>query len=754
MKRLFVIVYIILFSSFSYADRPLFSVDLDTINYDISNLPSGVQALTGGWYLNYIGMDYIYEKNINLSPNFYVGILDDSIAPLHENLDTSLIIDISRTYNYEDIPHKGEITGHGSMVAGLFSAARELPNRGGRSIVKCKTIFQSKLDNVDKPSIEEIDKSFMEIQLARLSSYQLKPRIICCSLSINPEFFIDNSSGYILSFLHSTRKVIEENNNILYVFSAGNDGNAIGIRSNEGLHYKFNGNYDTATKEEKENILNYVYSKLENLIIVGANDNNGILYQYSNYGEGVDITAPSSFFGIWGYDDTTGSNYLSYSGDEYDAYGYFRDTSEFTFQDFINIICPLVYSYDEDFLTRNCENQYVVSSGTSAAAPIVAGAAAILLSNDDSLTPSEIKRYLTKAPLLNFTSTRYESSFFNIDSTTIFDQIIPILNIEASMKWYEEENFSPNDDPLYVEFKQMIENYRQIWLNNGQISGIIYNNQKIYYSYGYQGYTNSARNVVNGSIDYSVDLIKDFHKDQLTYRYIRLSEGDVYEYRNKLTGNVFFYNFTTGQIKYNTKDEIYEIENTYMTEVRNLFYLFVQSYHNGLYSYEPFYYNYRNLTSYLNTYNNSSTLKRKYKTFELYLIGMNILRGTLEYIDNIPYDKTIASYKSYLDLLGYSGNLPEIENKVYTTTRQIALGNSYGYPIYGGWTETTNINNTIFGGSLYFLFDIFYGIPFYDKIATNISLENVNNVCVFNYQGHYFTYNPITGYVSNVMYEN
>ncbi|MCR5789964.1 MAG: S8 family serine peptidase, partial [Lachnospiraceae bacterium] len=101
----------------------------------------------------------------------------------------------------------------------------------------------------------------------------------------------------------------------------------------------------------------------ENVICVGAYDKNGKLASYSNYGDWVDLAAP-------------GSNVLSAMVVNKSAY--LRQENAFG-----------------NTVTNGCS--YGELSGTSMATPVVSGVAALILSVNPSLTPSQVESIILKS---------------------------------------------------------------------------------------------------------------------------------------------------------------------------------------------------------------------------------------------------------------------------------------------------------------------------------------------------------------------
>jgi len=104
---------------------------------------------------------------------------------------------------------------------------------------------------------------------------------------------------------------------------------------------------------------------IENVIGVGATDGDNLRAPYSNYGELLDIVAPGGYLDSIATIDPLGTNGVSQ--DEYNRYN------------------------------QRVENEDVSFIGTSASAPIVSGAIALLLEKNPNLTRLEIQEKLKSA---------------------------------------------------------------------------------------------------------------------------------------------------------------------------------------------------------------------------------------------------------------------------------------------------------------------------------------------------------------------
>jgi len=100
-------------------------------------------------------------------------------------------------------------------------------------------------------------------------------------------------------------------------------------------------------------------SSIPEVIAVGATDKDNLRAWYSNYGENLDIVAPGGYYAGITTLDNTGNNGIA--------------------------------SVDENYLLYNDSNSFI---GTSASAPIVSGAIALMLEKNPNLTRVEVENIL------------------------------------------------------------------------------------------------------------------------------------------------------------------------------------------------------------------------------------------------------------------------------------------------------------------------------------------------------------------------
>lgn len=447
----------------AYSITPVDSPEFEGANHAslCADAPSYIDCLDGNWYLDYIGMPYIYSKNVDiLYTDFTVAILDTAIDTNHEDLDSNIIKDISfDKYLTLRYPILSGYKDHGNLVTSLFSGGVIANQLGGRGIVNTKTLFLSATsvsDLLDSQNqnvsigyneitvLEGIDRLLNPSQTSLNQGYT-KPKIISLSVGVSPKTEIATkghnfNQGAHFKAIQVIRDYIEQNSGVLFVMLAHNQ-STDAKKSNGALHYKYIGDQNIEQEMLDEN--NYVLNKLSNLIIVAANGPDNILHGSSNFGESVDISAPSGVYSASCVTDSNVSMYRTIDG-TYGWYGY-----SFSNVDYLNLRDS---SGDDESSSLFYETCVLIgnANGTSTATPITAGTAALLLSNDISLQPDKIKNYLVNTPNLVKTNLRYNGYYY---LTEILAQELPILNIEKSMKQYEADHTIVEDFENFINFE-------------------------------------------------------------------------------------------------------------------------------------------------------------------------------------------------------------------------------------------------------------------------------------------------------------
>lgn len=376
-----------------YESIGIFSSEESLAFGDFHSYVSGI----GGWYLKYIGMEQIYEDLELNSSQIKVGVIDNGVLSTHVDM-------------YSNISYLGpqRKMSHGTAVLGAFSGAIIGNGVGTRAIINTDTIFVGRVGN----------NSFFGDELLNFEENLLysHPRVVNMSIMIPVEYSYTKDPQNFNEWSHINemyflRELAEEYPETLFVLAAGNNGtDAIG--NNGGIHYVIN----PSTNEVE-------YSPLDNVIVVGSVDIHSTVTGLSDYGESVDIVAPSGYMALACNEDGNGyykaKDEISYGDNQYDA----PDSSPYDNPD-------------------SCSSRDYHFHGTSASAPLVSGGAAILLTKNPDLTPKEVKNYLLNSG--RSTSQKWVSRTNKISISSV-----PILHIGNS---YDElksdmgENADSSDD--------------------------------------------------------------------------------------------------------------------------------------------------------------------------------------------------------------------------------------------------------------------------------------------------------------------
>ena len=343
-------------------------------NYNVTtySTSSNDEYITDQWGLNNINLPQAWDYSTG-SSSVYVGIIDSGIDGSHPDLGNQLVRNLCRDFSSgqevtETSPY--DVLGHGTHVAGIIGAI------GNNNQGVCGVNFNVGLVSL-RVFDDEGDSNFSGILQAIDYAQRVNIPILNMSLGITDAFVNSYLSSYITSY------------NGVVVCAAGNEGYNI------------------------DNTPIYPAScTASNIITVGAIDSNNARSIWrsgsSNFGSNsVDIYAPGT---------NILSTYPTHLCDEFDYV--FSDGTRLCeislskIQEFIQIIEINSMSwenFDENFSdiiefyysqslnpsdfasSEHKANGYHFMNGTSMAAPFVAGVAALLLSENQNLSASQIK---------------------------------------------------------------------------------------------------------------------------------------------------------------------------------------------------------------------------------------------------------------------------------------------------------------------------------------------------------------------------
>ncbi|MCP4523754.1 MAG: S8 family serine peptidase [Candidatus Gracilibacteria bacterium] len=356
----------------------------------------------------------LYKDNLYLyTPYFTTAVIDSGFYKDHEDI-----------FNFINITTTREGS-HGTGLLSLSFGSILNNNLGTLSLT-------NSFSNLELASNSAMDEKIENVNSSRIISSSVLLSKDTAYATLAEALTIEQEVEHISSF-QLLRDEIELNPNNLYVFAAGNS--HINAKWDNGaIHYKVNDTGDA------------VFDPLENVIVVGAMGYDDILHYYSDFGESVDVATISGVYAAKEVVDGVSTYYET--SDDVD-YGVRRTPDD---------------SDNGDF------------HGTSAAQPITAGMAALLLSMDPSLTGAEIKDVLLHEQLTSKVTHRYTGKQNCVNSvctpiTEKLDRDIPVINLNDTYVILKKlfQKYADEDVLLLVDKKMTIDSdlsCKTLWENN------------------------------------------------------------------------------------------------------------------------------------------------------------------------------------------------------------------------------------------------------------------------------------------------
>ena len=315
------------------------------------------------WYLEYLNMPNVWDMTIG-NQDVEIGIMDGGFFIDHPEI----ISRISKTYATKTDDHGTAVA---SVIAGISNNKTGVSGINWLSKITTSNYNDENQDSVF--SYERMLQNNTKIRIVNNSwghtACQKEEKFFSTVINCPT---IEESIAHTRPYVRIAKKY----QNVLHVWAAGNDGSKAETQ-NGSLHLN-----DDKT-----------LNKQDNIIIVGALLKSLELAAYSDFGDTIDIAAPTEFKAAKNMND-------QYYIDPSSQYG------------------------------TNWSGGF---NGTSAAAPVVTGVASLIFSVNPNLTPKEVKKIIIDSADTFVESISAYDKNKNLISKPLTRKI-PILNAEAAVK--------------------------------------------------------------------------------------------------------------------------------------------------------------------------------------------------------------------------------------------------------------------------------------------------------------------------------
>ncbi len=326
-------------------------------SYELPNDGSAFNDDGDNWYLEDINMDKAWALYDGKDKKTIVGIIDNYFFTTHEDLIGKFSQKPVNLLKYEE----SEITNHGTSTSSIICATAN--NKKGMSGINqnCQLeAYSMYLDPDPNTPHEFLEKISDKVKVVN-NSYSWSEEIPIDADSSKDSKLVKKS----FDFIAPAKELIKKDKK-LWIFAASNDWNDA-IISNGAFHY------DYKTKN---------LQKLSNVIIVAAHYKNNVLAPYSNYGESVDISAPTALKAAdVSFDFSKLIDRLKEGKYNLEQHG---TSNKYT------KVPHNVYGT----LDNHTEYKGKAFNGTSAAAPVVTGVASLIFEINPNFTAEDVKNIL------------------------------------------------------------------------------------------------------------------------------------------------------------------------------------------------------------------------------------------------------------------------------------------------------------------------------------------------------------------------
>ena len=337
----------------------------------------------GNWHLEKIGAPAAWDVTTG-SDEFLIGVTDSGYYPTHEDLKGKFAEILINTKS-----------AHGTAVVGAIAANTN--NHQGISGINWEAqVIAGKAGFSGLITVLKKTKNGRSVLLAN-NSWAMGGHLPADFNPLNTVMATSRSETALKKTRTYRTALAGMFKNKLLVWAAGNGvGNGTSATEHYGVDAKF---HSGAAHLDNHGSL----SQLNNLILAAAIGNDNRLVYYSNYGQTVDIAAPTHY-------QSTGK-----------------------------VVC--------DDNGANCSHDYLEGeygtnnktafSGTSAASSVVAGAASLIYAINPEFSPATVKRILIDTAT-EVATERYTKPNAGVDDVETLTHSIPILDLAEAVKYARE----------------------------------------------------------------------------------------------------------------------------------------------------------------------------------------------------------------------------------------------------------------------------------------------------------------------------
>ncbi|MBJ8031171.1 S8 family serine peptidase [Bacillus pseudomycoides] len=281
------------------------------------------------WHISNVTNNYKSYDIQKGNKNILIGLIDSGVDITHPDLQRSIDVTKGKSFVTGD-PTLEDKLGHGTQVAGIIAAQGNI-----KGIAPNTTIIPYKVFGTGDGESDWVVKAIIQA---------VKDDNDIINLSLGTFKSINNKSDKATIKLYKKAIQYAQKNGVLVIASAGNDS----IDLSHPQKIEENGN--TTSKIQ-------IPASFTSPIIVSSTEKSGKFARYSNYGQTIDFSAPTGYFGKK-----------------------FDTEQELDIQEMILVTHPVTLNNTELDQAVGIPKGYSLSLGTSLAAPQVSATAALIIS--------------------------------------------------------------------------------------------------------------------------------------------------------------------------------------------------------------------------------------------------------------------------------------------------------------------------------------------------------------------------------------